>query len=269
MTSTTPLAATATGRRERGRSGSKRSISFGGLKGWVPLIALLGAWQVLGDPASVAFPRPSTWYRGVVRLYESGALIPGLQTTLYTFATSLLIATVLGTCLGYVLGSSARVDRALSPLMDFFRTLPPPAIVPVTVLLLGPTVRASVTIVVVAIIWPILLNVAASTRGIPPVRLETARTLGLSARDRLMRVVLPSLMPGLLLGLRIAVSISLIVTLLVDIIGHGAGLGRLLVERQQRFDTEAVWGLLAIIGVLGYCLNCALAWVGRRLPGTA
>lgn len=237
-----------------------------GIRGWFPLIALLLAWQLLGDPKSVSFPRPSTWWRGIDRMYENGTLMRSLEVTLQTFALSLVLAIVLGTLLGYAIGAVARVDRALSPVLDFLRTLPAPAVVPVAALLLGPTLRASVAIVVFAIVWPIMLNVVASTRAIPRTRLDAARTLGLSNGERLLRVVLPSLVPGIILGARIAISVSLVVTLLVDMIGHGAGVGRLLLERQTRFDTQAVWGLLALIGLAGFVLNGTLDAIARRLP---
>jgi len=71
--------------------------------------------------------------------------------------------------------------------------------------------------------------------------------------------------PGIMLGLRISVSIALLVALLVDILGAGDGVGRLIVLRQQTFDSAAVWALLLIIGVLGYALNAGLASFERRL----
>ena len=237
-----------------------------GVRGWVPLIVLLLIWQFLGDPASVSFPRPTTWLTGIRRLHENGSLIESLQETLVTFAFSMVVAIVMGTVMGYTIGAVTRIDRAFSPLLDFFRTLPAPAVVPVAALVLGPTLRASVAIVAFAIVWPILLNVVAATRSIPATRLDAARTLGLSRWYRLTRVVLPSLVPGAIMGIRIAVSVSLVVTLLVDMIGHGSGLGRLLLERQTRFDTQAVWGLIAIIGTAGYVINAALELIARHLP---
>jgi ABC-type nitrate/sulfonate/bicarbonate transport system permease component len=68
-----------------------------------------------------------------------------------------------------------------------------------------------------------------------------------------------------MLGVRIASAMALIVTLLVDIFGVGAGLGRLLVESQQRFEAATAWGLLLMIGAFGYLTSALLARVGRRV----
>jgi ABC-type nitrate/sulfonate/bicarbonate transport system permease component len=169
-----------------------------------------------------------------------------------------VLATFVGALLGMLMGASARVDRALSPIMDFFRSLPPPAIVPVVGLILGLTPLSNVVIVVIAVVWPILLNTVTGMRSVPRVRLEMARTLGLSPSERLFKVVVPSVAPSVMVGVRIAASSALIVTLLVDMLGTGDGLGRQLVLSQSRFQGGAVWGLLLVTGLLGYLLNVAI-----------
>jgi len=235
------------------------------LRGLIPLVLLLALWQVAGSADALSFPRPDTWLTAIERMNDEGVLLPALRQTLWTFLLSLIVATIVGALAGMAIGSSRRLDRAVSPLLDFFRTLPPPAIVPVAVLLLGATLTMSITVVVLAIVWPILLNTVNAMRGIPAVRLEMSRTLGLSRFERLRKIVLPSLAPGIMLGVQISVSISLVVTLLVDILGAGEGAGQLLVIRQQTFDAPAVWGLLLIIGAFGYLINAAVGLIQQRL----
>jgi ABC-type nitrate/sulfonate/bicarbonate transport system permease component len=120
-------------------------------------------------------------------------------------------------------------------------------------------------VVVVALIvsWPVLLAAATAMRTVPVVRLEMSYTLGLTPLNRWGKVILPSLTPGILLGVRVASAMALIVTLLVDIFGVGAGLGRLLVESQQRFETATAWGLLLLIGAFGYLTSAFFAWLDR------
>jgi sulfonate transport system permease protein len=226
-----------------------------GIRGLLLLIIPLVLWQVLGSPNPFSFPVPSTWFPAIAELYESGKLMPAVERTLTTFFLSLLVALVLGVAMGVVIGLVPTLDRALTPSFDFFRAVPPPAIVPALGLLLGPGLTASVTIVVLAIIWPILLNTVSGVRAIPAIRMEMARSLGLSRPDQFFKVVLPSLGPSIMVGLRVSVSLSLIVTLVTDILGTGQGLGRLLLDQQQFFESAAVWGLLVLIGAFGYALN--------------
>jgi ABC-type nitrate/sulfonate/bicarbonate transport system permease component len=117
--------------------------------------------------------------------------------------------------------------------------------------------------------WPILLNTATAMRSIPMVRLEMSRTIGLSRTQRWVKVILPSLLPGSMLGVRVAASLAVIITLLVDIFGAGTGLGRLLLESQQRLDAAAAWGLLLLVGLFGYVMSLLLSWLEGSIAGNA
>jgi sulfonate transport system permease protein len=228
------------------------------LTGLLPLLAALVIWQAIGPERSISFPRPQAWLLGIQDMLGNGTLLPALGTTLLTFAVALILAIPIGGVIGMLMGASDRTDRALTPIMDFFRSLPPPAIVAVLGLVLGLTPLTNVVIVVVAVVWPILLNTLTGMRSVPRVRLEMARALGLSPSERLFKIVVPSVAPSVMVGVRIAASSALIVTLLVDMLGTGDGLGRQLILSQQRFQAGAVWGLLLLAGLLGYLLNVGI-----------
>lgn len=235
------------------------------LIGLIPLALFLAIWQLRSTDQAVSFPQPSSWWQAGKDLWSSGALGPALRSTLSTFAISMVVATVLGVVIGIVLGFMPRVERAFTPLIDFFRTLPPPVIVPVLTLLLGITLRAGVAIVVLAVIWPILLNTIAAVHDMPVTRREICRVLGIGPAATLVKVVLPSLLPGIVVGLRTALSMGLVVTLLVDMIGSGEGVGRLLVLQQQTFAASSVWALLFVVGAIGYLLNLGVQGAARVL----
>jgi ABC-type nitrate/sulfonate/bicarbonate transport system permease component len=234
-------------------------------RGFLPLVALLAGWQMFGDTASIALPPPTAWIRSLARMHADGVLPAALAATLSTYLLGLAVAVVAGALAGAAIGSSRRVDRALTPASDFIATVPGAAFVPVAVLLLGTGRLSGVVTVALAVVWPVLLNTVTATRAIPSVRLDTARTLGLSPAQRWWKFVLPSLAPAIVLGTRVASSIAMIVALLVDIFGTGHGVGRLLVERQQNLDAPAVWGLLLLIGAAGYLTATALARVEARI----
>lgn len=236
---------------------------FRGLRGLLLLIVPLMLWQIFGDPDSFSFPPPSTWWDALVVLYQDGSLMRGLAVTLTTFAAGLGVALLLGVIGGIVIGSVPIFDRALSPLIDFIRAMPPPAIVPAIGLIVGSGLGSSIVIVVIAVMWPILLNTVVGVRSIPLVRRDMSRTMGLSFDARLVKVTIPSLAPYIMAGLRISVSMALIVTLFTDILGSGQGLGRLLQEMQHFFRADAVWGLLVFIGALGYVINLFFNLVQR------
>lgn len=234
------------------------------LRGLLPIAAMLIVWQLTTSDASLSFPPPDEWLKAIARMYDDGVLAPALRHTMATYALGLVCAVVIGGVLGTAIGWSRVIDRALSPTIDFIAAVPGAALVPVAVLLLGPGQLSGVVAVALIVSWPILLNTATAARAIPSVRLDMSRTIGLSRSQRWGKVIVPSVVPGGLLGVRVAASLAVIITLLVDIFGAGTGLGRLLVESQQRFDAPAAWGLLLIVGSFGYLMSLSLSWLERR-----
>jgi len=229
----------------------------------LPVAALLATWQVVGHSDSLFFPPPSEWLTALSHVRASGSLTPAVVQTLSTYALGLAFAVAIGSLVGVAIGASQLIDRALSPSIAFLAAVPGAALVPVAVLLLGPGQLSGVVVVTLIVSWPVLLAAATAMRTVPVVRLEMSYTLGLTPLHRWGKVILPSLTPGILLGVRVASAMALIVTLLVDIFGVGAGLGRLLVESQQRFETATAWGLLLLIGAFGYVTSAFLAWLPR------
>lgn len=235
------------------------------LRGLLPIVVALGVWQLVGSPDSFTYPPPSEWWESLKEMNAEGLLLPALGETLTTFGTGLLLATLLGMCLGAFAGSSARSERALGPLMDFFRALPPPAVITVLLLMLGPDYSTVILMVVLGGIWPVLLNTATGMRSIPPVRLEASRGLGLTRRNHIRSVILPSLIPSVVLGVKVAASIAFVVTLFIEVLGITDGLGFLMVSRQQVYDSAGTWGVLFVVGVCGYLINVIVSVLGRVL----
>ena len=239
------------------------------LQGLLPIAVLLVAWQLTTSDASLSFPPPDEWLKAIARMNADGALLPAVLHTLETYAFGLVCGVIIGGFVGTAIGSSRLIDRALTPTIDFMAAVPGAALVPVAVLLLGPGQLSGVTAVALIVSWPVLLNTATAMRSIPAVRLEMSRTIGLSPIQRWTKVIVPSLIPGAMLGVRVAASLAVIITLLVDIFGAGTGVGRLLLESQQRFDASAAWGLLLIVGLFGYLMSLSLTWLERTIAASS
>jgi ABC-type nitrate/sulfonate/bicarbonate transport system permease component len=233
--------------------------------GLSPLVLLLGIWQLVGKQDSPYYPPPSTWWDAVEVLNQRDLLLPALRETIETFVLALAVAIVVGSLLGLAIGALRRVERATSPLIEFCRTLPPPAIVPVAVLLIGLGRSMAIVVVVFAAIWPIVLNTAAAVRSLSPVLQDMARTLGLPAGARVRKVLAPALVPGLLLGIRVATPICVIVTLLVEMLTGASGIGSLLVQAQRNFVSAQAFGLLVVVGLFGFLVNTGVNMIERRV----
>ena len=225
------------------------------LRGVLPLVLLLAAWQIAAPRQSPYFPPPATWWTSLETLVRTGRLYPALASTVFTFALGMAIACGLGGAIGLLIGASRGARRALGPLLEFCRGLPPPVIVPVAVLLLGYAESLKLLVVVWVAMWPILLNVAAATERVDPLLRDVARSFRLDPLANLRKIIMPSVIPPFLVGVRVAVPLAIIITLLVEMVTMLPGIGSLIVTAQRDFHSAEVYGLLVLVGLIGFVLN--------------
>jgi ABC-type nitrate/sulfonate/bicarbonate transport system permease component len=236
------------------------------LRGLLPLVVLLAVWELIGlAHQSVFFPPPSQWATQTASLASSNGLFGAVRQTLVTFVLSLLIATVIGTALGLLVGRSELLERLLGPTLEFFRFLPGVTLVPLAVLFMGYTQSMELYVVVFGAIWPVLLQVRLAAREIDPLLLDVRRALHLSRLDSFRKIVLPAVAPGIMLGVVITAPLTLVLALVVEISTQVSGIGKLLETAQQSFLAAQVFGLIVIVGVIALVINTLLSLISGRL----
>lgn len=233
------------------------------LRGLLPLLLGLGIWQTLGPAKSPYFPRPSEWLTSIVFLEKSGKLWPAFAATVATFVVAVALACGIGFVLGIVIGQSRGLRRALGPLLEFCRGLPPPVLVPVAVLLLGYTESLKLLVVVWVSVWPILLNTTTATGLVDDVLLDVSRTFHFGPVTTIRKIIAPAVIPPFLLGVRIAIPLAIIITLLVEMLTSLPGVGSLIVTSQRQFRSAEVYGLLTLVGVFGLFVNAIFGSIER------
>ena len=243
------------------------------LRGLLPLLLLLLVWQIVQSGPSPYFPAPSEWWSAALRLSRREQLLSAFVSTASSFLVGLMLAAFIGASLGVAIGSSRRVARALRPLLEFMRSIPPPATVPVAGLLIGYNESMKIVVIVLAALWPVLLNTSAAVDQIHPLLRDVSRTFRLSARERMWRILLPSIIPGLLLGIRVAIPLTIILALLVEMLTSLPGIGALMIRSQRNFQSSEVYALLVLVGLFGLFVNNAFlileSWLLRRWPPRA
>jgi ABC-type nitrate/sulfonate/bicarbonate transport system permease component len=239
-------------------------------RGLLPLLLLLVVWQLLQSGPSPYFPAPSQWWTAAGNLFNREHLVLAFAATTLTFLEGLALAIVLGTALGVLIGVSKRAARALDPLLELMRAIPPPAVVPVAALLIGYNETMKLTVIVLSALWPILLNATSAVRQIDPLLIDVARSFRLSTAQRIRRVILPALVPALLIGIRIAIPLAIVVTLLVEMLTSLPGIGAVMIRSQRNFQSSEVYALLVLVGLFGFVVNDLFAVIEgvimRRWP---
>ena len=223
--------------------------------GLLPLALFLVIWQLVQPGPSPYFPGPIEWWRATLRLAHGTNLVAAFLSTASSFLIGLALAIVIGGIIGMLIGASPRLNRALHPLLEFTRAIPPPAIVPVAGLLIGYNEPMKLVVIVLAALWPILLNCAAAVRHIDPLLLDVARTFRLTRWEVALRITAPSVVPALLLGVRVAIPLTIILALLVEMLTSLPGIGALMIQAQRNFQSSEVYSLLVLVGLFGLIVN--------------
>lgn len=234
---------------------------LGGLAVAWQLLALLArdsvSWPLFTDVLarlwSAWVTDPAAW---------TDALAPSLARLLAGWAGAVAVGIAAGTALGL----SATAREYLGPAVSFLRAIPPPALLPLFIVLLGIGDGMKAAVIGFGAVWPILLNTADGVASVDPLQRDTARAYRIGFRDQLLRILLPAAAPKIFAGLRISLSLAVILMVISEMIATVDGVGFALVQAQRSFRTLDVWAVIVLLGIIGYVLNAALASVeGRAL----
>ena len=225
--------------------------------GVILILLLLGLWQfsalyIMDTPTWPPVTRIFTaWYENVA----DGTLVKHLLATFWRQMLGYFLAVTLGISVGVAIGYYRILYNLLEPLIEVFRPIPGPAYLPVLVLFVGIGHEMKVVLIMVASLFPILLNTYGGVRAIDPVQFDTARTLGLTTLQTLREVVLPAASPQILTGMRISLAISLILAILSEMIVSNDGLGYFTLLAERTFKVPDMYAGIFTLALFGYLLN--------------
>jgi ABC-type nitrate/sulfonate/bicarbonate transport system permease component len=232
----------------------------------VPL-AILAAWQVWTAHAhSTRFPRLSTILVEFRELWLFSEFNTHVVPSLERIGAGYGIAVTLGIALGLPLGLSPLARRAAMPHIEYWRAMPPPALLPISIVLLksiGNTQK--IAFISFFCLFPVLLNTIDGVRAIDPTLVETARSYGVPWHDRIRRLVLPAALPQIAAGMRTSLSLAVITMVLSEYFSSTSGVGYVLLISKNTFQLVPMWAAIVLIGVLGYGLNVLFLLVERHV----
>jgi len=175
------------------------------------------------------------------------------------------IACLLGVGVGLALGSSRTLRRAADPIVQFLRAIPPPALLPFGILVMGVGTSMKVFIIAFVCLWPVLLNTIDGVAGVDPTLKDTARVYGIQGRDRIVRILLPAAGPQIFAGMRTSLSLALILMVISEMVASSNGIGYFVLQSQRSFAIPEMWSGILLLGMLGYVLNALFLVVERRV----
>jgi len=202
------------------------------------------------------------------------ALLDGTiaQRTLETLRTSVLGLAIGGgaaLAMSVLLGLVPAAARLAQFSVEILRPVPPVALIPVAILVLGFGYEMEIALVAFASFWPVLIYGHAAILNIEPQLIEVSRVLRLSALGRVTKIVLPAALPRYFVAFRLSAAIALIIAITTEIAANPIGIGYELMTASQSLHPDLMFALVLWIGLIGWALNGSLLFAQRRLFGAA
>ncbi len=221
----------------------------------VPIV-LIAAWWLASAHSTNFFWPPlreivdsfgGTWFHGRI----GSDVLPSVGRLLAGY----LLALVVGVGLGVAIGSIRWLRALLEPVLEFFRAIPSPVLVPILMLFAGIGTGMKVLVIVSGCIWPILLNTVEGVRGLDEVLVDTARCYRIRPHTRLVHVVLRGASPQIAAGARQALSLGIILMVISEMFAANNGLGYAIVQFQRSFSIPQMWTGIILLGLIGNILS--------------
>ncbi|MBK6998631.1 MAG: ABC transporter permease [Rhodoferax sp.] len=232
-------------------------------------VLLLIVWDLavrLGFVKAILLPPPVDTIMALLNGLAGGALLKDFAVTLWRTIQAFLIAAVVGVPLGVLLGSNEKAYRSVEFLIDFFRSTPSSALIPLFLMIFGVSDINKIAIAAFGALLIVVFNSAYGVINARKQRVMAARVMGAS-RWQVFKDVLvwESLQPSFV-GLRSAVSMALVIVIVAEMfIGSDSGLGNSIINAQQVMQVRTMYASILAAGIMGYSLNVLFLLAERRI----
>ncbi|WP_320781781.1 ABC transporter permease [Streptomyces sp. CRN 30] len=233
----------------------------------VAMVLGVAVWAAAAATHLVDVPGPLSVGSRAVELVKDGTLATDALASLRRVFLGFALGTLLAVPVGFVMGWYPLARGLLEPYVQFFRTVPPLAIIPLAIVLMGIGETPKVFVIFLA---AFLSSVVAAFQGVVDVDrtlINAARVLGAPDRVVFLKVVIPAATPFLLVGMRIGLGAAWGTVVAAELIAADKGLGYEMMHAQTYYDIPTIFVGLITIGVIGLLMDRLLLLAERRLTG--
>ena len=251
----------------------------------VLLLVALGLWEAFNQPPEATeamsefemlmggaddearVPPPSqvlehAWKELSNPFYDAGPNDKGigiqLAYSIFRVLTGYLAAAVIAIPLGFVIGMSPLMYKALNPYIQVLRPISPLAWMPLALFIIKDSEQSAIFVIFICSIWPMLINTAFGVANVRGDWISVAKTHELSSLQTAIQVILPAAAPTILTGMRISIGIAWLVIVAAEMLVGGTGIGYYVWNEWNNLDLNSVIFSILMIGVVGMLLDMAL-----------
>jgi nitrate/nitrite transport system permease protein len=226
--------------------------------------AAAGQKSTLPTPAEVA---SQIWSHVTNPVYDNGPNDKGigiqLGYSLLRVLAGYFLAALVAIPLGFLIGMSPTVYKALDPFIQVLKPVSPLAWMPLALFILKDSSVSAIFVIFICSLWPMLINTAFGVASVRREWLDVARTLEVGPVRKALKVILPAAAPTIMTGMRISIGIAWLVIVAAEMLVGGTGIGYFVWNEWNNLSiSNIVCGILAI-GIVGMMLDRSLERLSR------
>jgi nitrate/nitrite transport system permease protein len=186
-----------------------------------------------------------------------------LGYSLYRVLTGFFLAALIALPIGFLVGMSPLMHKALNPFIQVLRPISPLAWMPLALFIIKDSETSAIFVIFICSIWPMLINTAFGVANVRQDWINVARTHELGPIKTAFQVILPAAAPTILTGMRISIGIAWLVIVAAEMLVGGTGIGYYVWNEWNNLDLASVIFSILMIGLVGMLLDAALGSVSR------
>jgi NitT/TauT family transport system permease protein len=234
-----------------------------------PLLAclgLLGIWQIAALVLDTdSFPTALDALRAIPSILGDKEALINILASLRRMAIGFGVGVAVSIPLGLMMGRSRAVASFFNPLLMITYPVPKAALMPIIMLWLGVGDVAKTLVIFLGVSLPVVFHSFQGAKAVEEKMLWSGAAMGLSAAQRMIRIVLPSALPEILIGCRTGLVLALITMITSEMIARQSGAGNILFNALDMGQYDTVFAIIIIVGAMGIGLDAAFEQLRKRL----
>jgi nitrate/nitrite transport system permease protein len=238
------------------------------------LAAVLAVWTALSQTVAPDIPSPvRTWQESrryvLEPFFKDGEMNQGIGRlafySLVRVGKGYLVALLIGTPIGFMLGLSRRFHDTFDPIIQFLRPISPLAWLPLGLVIFRQSEPAAVFTIALCAMWPTVINTAVGVRSISQDYLNVGRVLKLSRFKMLTKIVVPATLPYVFTGYRLSLGLAWLVIVASEMLTGTPGVGGFLWQEYNSLVYSHIILSVITIGAIGFLLDRLMGLVEARV----
>ena len=233
-----------------------------------PWVVVVGLWYAVAYSGLVIpslVPTPHQVAAKFWQLLTTARLPLDIWMSTQRVFVGVTLGIALAVPVGFVLGWYRDVRRFIDPLLNFFRALPPIALIPLVIVYFGIGEPAKIVILFYASFFAGVIVMYEGIAQISPIYVRVSRTLGATDAEIFRKVIVPLTVPHMLTALRVALGVAWATLVASELIAAQQGLGALIQNASSFFQLDIIYVGIICIGLIALLMDLALRTVTRRM----